>query len=152
MQTLYLKVDPNEPTPKIIEIAATLIKGGEVVAFPTETVYGIGANVWDEKAVRKVFAAKGRRMDNPLLVHVCTWEQAAELASGFPKEVKLLVERFWPGPLTLVALSKNEVPELVRAGLLTIGLRMPDNRVALEIIRAVGLPLAATSANLSGRL
>lgn len=151
MQTLYLKVDPNKPNPKIIEIAATLIKGGEAVAFPTETVYGVGANALDEKAVRRVFAAKGRRMDNPLLVHVCSWDQASALITDFPDEVRLLVKRFWPGPLTLVALSKDEVPELVRAGLPTVGLRMPDHRVALDLIKATGLPVAATSANLSGR-
>lgn len=151
MQTLHLKVDPNNPNPKIIEIAAALLREGETVAFPTETVYGVGANGLEEKAVQRVFAAKGRRMDNPLLMHVMSWDQASSLVSSTPQEVMLLVNKFWPGPLTLVALSNDKVPRLVTAGLPTVGLRMPDHRVALDLIKAAGVPVAATSANLSGR-
>jgi len=95
MKTLNLKVDPNKPNIKIIEIAASLIKGGEAVAFPTETVYGVGANAWDETAVRRVFAAKVRSMDNPLLIHVWSWAQAEELVADLPEEVDLLVQKFW---------------------------------------------------------
>ena len=151
MQTLHLKVDPNQPNPKIIEIAAALIREGETVAFPTETVYGVGSNGLDEEAVLRVFAAKGRRRDNPLLMHVMSWDQAASLVTSVPDEVLWLVKKFWPGPLTLVALSNDKVPKLVTAGLPTVGLRMPDHRVALDLIKAAGVPVAATSANLSGR-
>ncbi|MGI6551220.1 MAG: L-threonylcarbamoyladenylate synthase [Syntrophomonadales bacterium] len=151
MQTLHLKVDPNKPNPKIIEIAATLIREGETVAFPTETVYGVGTNGLDEKAVQRVFAAKGRRMNNPLLMHVMSWDQASSLVDRIADEVILLVKKFWPGPLTLVAFSNDRVPKLVTAGLPTVGLRMPDHRVALDLIKAAGVPVAATSANLSGR-
>jgi len=151
MQTLHLKVDPDNPNPKIIEIAAALIREGETVAFPTETVYGVGANGLDEKAVRNVFKAKGRPLNNPLLMHVMSWEQASSLVTDISEEVLLLVNRFWPGPLTLVARANDKVPPLVTAGLPTVGLRMPDHRVALDLIKAAGVPVAATSANLSGR-
>ncbi len=151
MQTLHLKVDPNKPNPRIIEIAATLIREGETVAFPTETVYGVGSNGLDEKAVQRVFAAKGRSMKNPLLMHVMSWDQASALVDNIADEVLWLVKKFWPGPLTLVAASNDSVPKLVTAGLPTVGLRMPDHRVALDLIKAAGVPVAATSANLSGR-
>lgn len=151
MQTIYLKVDSNRPSPRIIEIAASLIRNGEVVAFPTETVYGLGANALDENAVHKIFAAKGRRMDNPLIVHVCSWEQASQLVIDIPPEVDTLVKRFWPGPLTIVARSQGNVPESVRAGQPTVAVRMPDHPAALELIRAAGVPIAAPSANISGR-
>ncbi|NLB17925.1 MAG: threonylcarbamoyl-AMP synthase, partial [Syntrophomonadaceae bacterium] len=151
MQTLFLKVDPQRPNKKVIDIAASLIRNGEIVAFPTETVYGVGADAMNEKAVKGVFAAKRRRMDNPLLVHVDSWEQASNLITEVPDEVLLLVEEFWPGPLTFIARSREEVPTMVRAGLPTVGLRMPDHPVALALINAAGRPIAATSANTSGR-
>lgn len=151
MQTVYLKVDGDKPSPKIIEIAASLIRNGEVVAFPTETVYGLGANALDENAVHKIFAAKGRRLDNPLIVHVCSWEQASQLVIDTPPEVGNLVQRFWPGPLTIVACSRGNVPETVTAGQPTVAVRMPDHPVALELIRVAGVPVAAPSANISGR-
>ena len=151
MQTVHLKVDPDNPNPRIIEIAAALIREGETVAFPTETVYGVGANGLDEKAVQRVFKAKRRPLNNPLLMHVMSWEQASSLVTGIYEEVLLLINRFWPGPLTLVARANDLVPPLVTAGLSTVGLRMPDYRVALDLIKAAGVPVAATSANLSGR-
>lgn len=151
MQTLHLKVDPDNPNPKIIEIAAALIREGETVAFPTETVYGVGANGLDEKAVQSVFKAKRRPLNNPLLMHVMSWDQASSLVTDIREEVLLLVNKFWPGPLTLVALANDQVPPVVTAGLSTVGLRMPDHRVALDLIKAAGVPVAATSANISGR-
>ncbi|MGE5423702.1 MAG: L-threonylcarbamoyladenylate synthase [Ignavibacteriales bacterium] len=151
MQTVYLQVDGEKPDPEIIEVAAFLIRSGEVVAFPTETVYGLGANALDEEAVQKIFTAKGRRMDNPLIAHVCSWDQAAQLVCDIPDEVYRLIERFWPGPLTIVAHSRDNVPEAVRAGQPTAAVRMPDHPVALELIRRAGMPIAAPSANISGR-
>ncbi len=150
MQTMFLKVDPHQPNPRIIEIAAAMIRNGEVVAFPTETVYGVGADALSERAVGRIFAAKDRPMDNPLLLHVDSWEQAAELVYPVSDEALVLVKRFWPGPLTFVARARGEVPEIVRSGLPTVGLRMPDHQVALDLIRASGRPIAATSANKSG--
>lgn len=100
MQTVHLKVDPDNPNPRIIEIAAALIREGETVAFPTETVYGVGANGLDEKAVQRVFKAKRRPLNNPLLMHVMSWEQASSLVTGIYEEVLLLINRFWPVPQT----------------------------------------------------
>lgn len=151
MQTVYLQVDGEKPDREIIEVAASLIRSGEVVAFPTETVYGLGANALDEEAVQKIFTAKGRRMDNPLIAHVCSWDQAAQLVYDTPDEVDRLIQRFWPGPLTIVAHSRDNVPEAVRAGRPTAAVRMPDHPVALELIRRAGVPIAAPSANISGR-
>ncbi|NLV17348.1 MAG: threonylcarbamoyl-AMP synthase [Syntrophomonadaceae bacterium] len=151
MQTLLLKVDPQKPNEKVIEIAASLIKQGETVAFPTETVYGVGADAMNEKAVEGIFAAKRRKMDNPLLVHVNSWEQASGLVTEVPGEVLVLVKEFWPGPLTFIAKAGDKIPAPVRAGLPTVGLRMPDHPVALALIKAAGSPIAATSANISGR-
>jgi L-threonylcarbamoyladenylate synthase len=151
MDTQYYTVDPNEPDPSVINQAASLILQGEVVAFPTETVYGLGASALDEKAVGKIFAAKGRRPDNPLIVHVGSWDQAREMMQSIHDDIAGLVRLFWPGPLTIVALSQACVPEAVRAGLPSVAVRMPDHPVALALIRRAGVPLAAPSANRSGR-
>lgn len=134
-----------------INAAVGLLKAGEVVAFPTETVYGLGCNALNEQAVEKVFTAKGRPSDNPLIVHIARFEQVLPLVSKIPDKLKLLAEKFWPGPLTLVCLSSGLVTSSVTAGLDTIALRMPAHEVALEIISRSGLPIAAPSANRSGR-
>jgi len=137
--------------PEEIDKAAQLLAEGQVVAFPTETVYGLGANALDPEAVARIFAAKGRPQDNPLIVHCTGREQVEELVREIPKEARLLMERFWPGPLTLV-LPKNEVvPGEVTAGLDTVAVRVPAHPVALSLLRAVNFPLAAPSANLSGK-
>jgi L-threonylcarbamoyladenylate synthase len=131
--------------------AARLLKQGEPVVFPTETVYGLGAPVFDENAILKIFSIKRRPPDNPLITHVATPEDVLFLACNLPPAFWKLSERFWPGPLALV-LEKNErVPAAVSAGHPTIAIRMPDHLTALELIRAVEQPLAAPSANLSGR-
>jgi L-threonylcarbamoyladenylate synthase len=130
-----------------IEHAAELIRAGRLVAFPTETVYGLGANALDPEAVARIFAAKGRPRTSPLIVHVDSIEMARSLASHWSDNADLLARRYWPGPLTLVVPKRPEVPDIVTAGLPTVGLRMPAHPLALELIHAAGVPIAAPSAN-----
>lgn len=127
--------------------AARLIRAGELVAFPTETVYGVGANALDEAAVQRIYEAKGRPHSSPLIVHVCSIEMARGLVTRWPHNAAKLAARFWPGPLTLVLPKADCIPALVTAGLNTVGIRMPNHPVALELIRAAGVPIAAPSAN-----
>lgn len=127
--------------------AAELIRAGRLVAFPTETVYGLGANALDADAVARIFAAKGRPRTSPLIVHVASIEMARELASAWPEAAQLLSERYWPGPLTLVLPKRTRIPDIVTAGLPTVALRIPAHPLALELIRAAGVPIAAPSAN-----
>lgn len=141
----------RRPTPAALARAAALLRKGEVVAFPTETVYGLGANALDEEAVRKVFALKGRPDDNPLIAHVADRRMLARLVTRVPPAARALADRFWPGPLTLVLPKRPSVPDTVTAGLPTVAVRMPSHPVALALIRAAGVPLAAPSANRSGR-
>lgn len=135
----------------MIERAARIIRDGGLVAFPTETVYGLGADATSERAVRKIFEAKRRPADNPLIAHVSDREMLDLIASGVGVTAERLIARFWPGPLTVVLKRKAILAESVSAGLETVAVRMPDNRVALELIRLSGVPLAAPSANRSGR-
>ena len=123
-----------------IEHAAELIRAGRLVAFPTETVYGLGANALDPEAVARIFAAKGRPRTSPLIVHVDSIEMARTLASIWSDTADLLARRYWPGPLTLVVPKRPEIPDIVTAGLPTVGLRMPAHPLALELIRAAGVP------------
>lgn len=132
--------------------AAALLRAGELVAFPTETVYGLGANALDPAAVDRIFAAKGRPETSPLIVHVASVEMARELALEWSDKAERLAREFWPGPLTLVVRKRPEIPDRVTAGLDTVGLRMPSHPVALELIRAAGVPVAAPSANRFGEL
>ncbi len=131
----------------LINEAARLIREGRLVAFPTETVYGLGANALDAAAVRRIFEAKGRPSTSPLIVHVDSLEMARGLAREWPPAAEILARAFWPGPLTLVVRKEPVVPDIVTAGLDTVGLRMPGHAVALELIRAAGVPIAAPSAN-----
>jgi len=128
--------------------AAALIRAGRLVAFPTETVYGLGANALDAVAVERIFAAKKRPRSSPLIVHVDSIEMARRLAGEWPEAAEALARRYWPGPLTLVVPKRAEVPDIVTAGLPTVGLRMPAHPLALELIRTAGVPIAAPSANL----
>jgi len=130
-----------------IERAAELIRAGRLVAFPTETVYGLGANALDAEAVARIFAAKGRPRTSPLIVHVDSVEMARGLALRWPDAAEVLARRYWPGPLTLVVTKRTQIPDIVTAGLGTVGLRMPAHPMALELIRAAGVPIAAPSAN-----
>lgn len=144
-------VDSKKKYPQIVE-AAQLLKEGEVVAFPTETVYGLGANAMSDKAVSKIFEAKGRPADNPLIVHISNMEQLELLTEGLPEKAILLMNEFWPGPLTLIFKMKpGSVSTLVTAGLDTVAVRMPDHPVALSLINSAGVPVAAPSANKSGK-
>jgi L-threonylcarbamoyladenylate synthase len=138
-------------TSKMIAAAAEKIRRGEVVAFPTETVYGLGANALDADAVRRIFKAKGRPSDNPLIVHIADESMLKSLVARVPRTAKALMKRFWPGPLTIVFARSAAVPDEVTAGLDTVAVRMPAHEIALELIRASGVPIAAPSANRSGR-
>jgi L-threonylcarbamoyladenylate synthase len=136
---------------KKIAEAAKVIRGGGVVAFPTETVYGLGANVYDEEAIKKIFQLKGRPQDNPLIVHISKKRDIYIVAREVPHKAKILIREFWPGPLTLVLPKNPSIPDVVTAGLDTVAVRMPDHPVALKLIRLSGVPIAAPSANISGK-
>jgi len=146
---LVLPVDPTQPQPDVIARAAEVILGGGLVAFPTETVYGLGANALDEQAVERVFAAKGRPSYNPIIAHVPSTDAARALVSDWPESAERLAAAFWPGPLTFVLPKRPEVPGVVTAGLEFVAVRMPAHPVALALLRAVSVPLAAPSANRS---
>ena len=147
MNTLYLSaLDPSTP-----ETAAKIIRDGGLVAIPTETVYGLGANGLDESAVAKIFEAKGRPQDNPLILHIAGPEEIERYCHHIPKAAYDLAEKFWPGPLTIVLPARRSVPRRTTGGLDTVAVRCPDSAVTREIIRLSGVPLAAPSANISGK-
>ena len=135
---------------KDIEEAAQILKTGGLVAFPTETVYGLGGNGLDKEAARKIYAAKGRPSDNPLILHVSKMEEVYPLVESVPEKAKRLMESFWPGPLTLILKKSKIVPLESTGGLDTVAIRCPDNALTLELIERAGLPVAGPSANLSG--
>jgi L-threonylcarbamoyladenylate synthase len=145
-------VDPASPQPAGIEQAAAVLRAGGLVVFPTETVYGLGANALDPAAVARIFAAKGRPANNPLIVHVGDAAAAWRVASAWPEVAARLAGRFWPGPLTLVLPKRVEVSDAVTAGGPTVAVRVPAHPVALALLRAAGIPVAAPSANPSGQL
>jgi L-threonylcarbamoyladenylate synthase len=147
-----LVVDLHAPNPAAIARAAMVLRHGGLVAFPTETVYGLGADARSAPAVARIFAAKGRPATNPLIVHVPDAAAARELAREWPVAARRLAERFWPGPLTLVLPRTPQIPDVVTAGGPTVALRVPAHPVALALLRASGLPLAAPSANRSTQL
>lgn len=140
-----------QPTPASIERAAQFIRHGGLVAFPTETVYGLGADATNAGAVSRIFYAKGRPADNPLIVHISDPAQLEEVASKVPDRAYKLMEQFWPGPLSLVLPRSANIPETVSAGLDTVAVRMPSHRAALSFLEACAVPVAAPSANYSGR-
>ncbi|MED1438902.1 L-threonylcarbamoyladenylate synthase [Aeribacillus composti] len=154
MKTKHWIVDNLEHvtknSPQIVQ-AAELLKKNELVAFPTETVYGLGANAKSDEAVAKIYSAKGRPSDNPLIIHIAKKEQLTEIVDSYPDWIEPLIERFWPGPLTLVLPKKEGLSNLATAGLSTVAVRMPDHPAALALIEAANLPIAAPSANLSGK-
>ena len=147
INTEVLAVDVIHPEITKIERAAALIRSGEVVVFPTETVYGLGADALQPRAVERIFVAKGRPLNDPLIVHIAEEGALAELVSDIPPQVHQLVRAFWPGPLTLILPRRPLVPALVTAGLNTVAIRMPRHPIALALIRAAGTPIAAPSAN-----
>jgi L-threonylcarbamoyladenylate synthase len=150
MSTLVLQIDPQAPDASTLARAAAVLRAGGLVAFPTETVYGLGANALEAAAVGRIFEAKGRPADNPIIVHIADVEQVHQVASDWPALAQRLAERFWPGPLTLVLPRRPEVPDIVTAGGPTVAVRLPAHPLALALIRAAGVPLAAPSANRSG--
>ena len=141
----------SEKDPACATLAAELIKEGQLVALPTETVYGLGANGLSETAVAKIFEAKGRPQDNPLILHIANADQMADLCHHIPNSAYALAEAFWPGPLTMVLPAKECVPKRTTGGLSTVAVRCPDSRITRQIIAQAGVPIAAPSANLSGK-
>jgi L-threonylcarbamoyladenylate synthase len=152
MRTVVLAVDPVHVNAEAIAEAAQVLRGGGLVAFPTETVYGLGANALDASAVARIFAAKGRPANNPLIVHVAGAESVHQVAAEWPESAARLAERFWPGPLTLVLRKRDVVPDVVTAQGPTVAARVPAHPVALALLRAAAVPVAAPSANRSTEL
>ncbi len=152
MLTEILLVHPHAPQPAIVAYAAAILRRGGLVAFPTETVYGLGANALDPAAVQSIFTAKGRPANNPLIVHVNSIDAARELAANWSSSAQLLAEHFWPGPLTLILPMATQVPNVVTGGGETVALRIPRHPVAQALLQAVKLPIAAPSANRSTEL
>ena len=144
-----LPISADHPEPERLAEAAAILRGGGLVAFPTETVYGLGANALDRRAVARIYSVKGRPAFNPVIAHVASVEQARALAAAWPPLADQLAAAFWPGPLTLVVRKAATVPDIVTAGAETIAIRVPAHPVALALIRAAGVPLAAPSANRS---
>ena len=145
------KIKLNEKNDKLLKELGDEVKNGKLIVFPTETVYGIGANALDKEAVSKIFKAKGRASDNPLIVHISNLEMLNEIVFEVGDIEKKLIEAFWPGPLTIIMKKRNIIPENVSGGLDTIGVRMPDNIIARRLIEYANVPIAAPSANKSGK-
>jgi len=150
MKAITLKVDPTQPNPLEIERAVDLLKAGRLVAFPTDTVYGIGADVFNEEAVSRIFAAKKRDFNKPLQILIAKKSDLRKIAKDQSQILDRLASEFWPGALTLVMLARGDFPRRVSCGRDTVGVRMPANTVALRMIETFGAPIAATSANISG--
>ena len=151
MNTTILNVSGDSADDVKIEAAGNLLKEGKLVAFPTETVYGLGANALDEEAAAGIYSAKGRPSDNPLIVHIADWDALGLIVKEIPPEAKLLADKFWPGPLTMIFKKSDRVPYGTTGGLETVAVRMPSHPVAMKLIRAGGGYIAAPSANTSGR-
>lgn len=151
MDTLISKIDIDNIDMEEIKKQAQILKSGETVIFPTETVYGLGANALDEDAVSKIYEAKGRPSDNPLIVHISDTEQIYDLVEEVTNEAKIVMEKFWPGPITIILNKKDIIPNRTSGGLNTVAIRMPSNKIANVLIREAQLPIAAPSANISGK-
>jgi L-threonylcarbamoyladenylate synthase len=151
MKTLFLKVNPEKPDLTKIKLAAEIIQKGGLVAFPTETVYGVGADALNQGAVLALFKAKKRPLDNPPIIHVANPAEVYKLVEEVPAKARILMEKFWPGPLTLIFKRSKAVPKVTVAGLDTVAIRMPKHKVALELIKLSECPIAAPSANLAGK-
>lgn len=146
MDTKLFSTEENE-----INEAGKIIRNGGLVAFPTETVYGLGASAFDADAAKKIYAAKGRPSDNPLIVHICDKAQIADIAADIPDAAQIVIDKFMPGPVTIILKKKSVVPDDVTAGLDTVAIRFPGHETAQRLIAAAGVPIAAPSANLSGK-
>lgn len=151
IETQIIKVESAKPAYQTMHLASEILKLGGLVAFPTETVYGLGADAFNPNAVQEVFEAKGRPADNPLIVHISKLDQLEELTDNIHETGKLLTQAFWPGPLTIVVKSSPFVPKIVTGGLDTVAVRMPKHNVALRLIELLKRPIVGPSANISGR-
>lgn len=151
MQTKVIKIDAADIENANMQEAAELIRKGELVAFPTETVYGLGADALHPEASKKIYAAKGRPSDNPLIVHIAKFEDLVSIAREVPKQAKLLSDAFWPGPLTMIVWKNEKVPYETTGGMETVAVRMPNHAIALRLIEESGCLIAAPSANTSGK-
>ncbi|GAA0064074.1 L-threonylcarbamoyladenylate synthase [Clostridium sp. CTA-1] len=151
MKTKVVRLDENNIDEHVISKAGNILRQGGLVVFPTETVYGLGANALDKDAVKKIFEAKGRPQDNPLIVHISKVKDIEKLVEKIPPIAQKLMDKFWPGPMTIILKKKDIIPNETSAGLDSIGIRMPSNKIAMELISMAGVPIAAPSANLSGK-
>ncbi len=151
MQTKLIKIDADNPNREDMQEAAEIIRSGGLVAFPTETVYGLGANALDPEASKRIYAAKGRPSDNPLIVHICRFEELESIAKEVPTQAGKLADAFWPGPLTMIVWKNEKVPYETTGGMDTVAIRMPNHPVALALIEESGCMIAAPSANTSGK-
>jgi L-threonylcarbamoyladenylate synthase len=151
LKTIVFKVDPENPEEGKISVAAEAIRRGGIVAFPTETVYGLGVDALNQEVVKRMYEVKGRPPDNPTIVHIAEFNDVYKLAVDVPKVAEELMRRFWPGPLTIVLKASKIVPRVTTGGLETVGIRMPKHKVALALIRASKTPIAAPSANIAGK-
>lgn len=150
METEVVYLDRLDIDENKLSQAANIIKNGGLVAFPTETVYGLGANGLDEDAVKKIYIAKERPQDNPLILHVSSMDEVSRLVDKIPQEARLCMDKFWPGPLTIILNRSKLVPDIITAGLDSVAIRMPNNPIALKLIEMANTPIAAPSANTSG--
>jgi len=151
IKTIIIDIDKDNIDSLKLMRGAEILRNGGTVTFPTETVYGLGANALDEEAVQKIFKAKGRPSDNPLIVHIAGYEDLNKLILELPENAKRLIDEFWPGPLTLIFKKSSIVPKIVTGGLDTVAIRMPSHPIARLLIELAGVPIAAPSANLSGK-
>ena len=151
IQTKMITIDKENIDIKKMKEAGACIAAGELVAFPTETVYGLGGDALDPDAARKIYAAKGRPSDNPLIVHIAEFSDMERVTDEIPEQARILADKFWPGPLTMIVWKSDRVPDATTGGMDTVAVRMPDHPVALELIRQSGCLIAAPSANTSGR-
>lgn len=148
---MILRTDPLKPDKDVLKRAAEILLSGGIVAFPTETVYGLGGVAYNEKALEKIFIAKMRPPDNPLIIHISSLDMLEDVAINVPEDAYKLIKRFWPGPLTLILPRNPRVPKIATGGLETVAVRMPAHPVALGLVKETGYPIAAPSANLAGR-
>ena len=151
MQTKLIKIDADDPNKEDMREAAEIIRSGGLVAFPTETFYGLGANALDPEASKRIYAAKGRPSDNPLIVHISRFEELLSIAKEVPPQAEKLADAFWPGPLTMIVWKNEKVPYETTGGMDTLAIRMPNHPVALALIDESGCMIAAPSANTSGK-
>lgn len=151
MKTIISKIDINNIDLEELKKQAKLLRNGNTVIFPTETVYGLGANALDETAVKKIYEAKGRPSDNPLIVHIYDKSEVYDLAKDISEKAEAIMDKFWPGPITIILNKKDIIPKITSGGLDTVAIRMPSHKIAREIIKEAGVPIAAPSANISGK-